>query len=84
MGADRSRSRKFGDSVRKSVPCPPKRHPDLSGFDISFCQEGSVSNLIWLCRKTRFSQAINQVLHIFCAFENGYPLLGAANAVSWI
>ena len=22
MGADRSRSRKFGDSVRKSVPCP--------------------------------------------------------------
>jgi hypothetical protein len=63
---------------------PPKRHPDLSGLDTSFCQEGSVSNLIWLCRKTRFSQPINQVLQVFCAFENGYPFLGAANAVSWI
>ena len=63
---------------------PLRRHPDFSGFDTSFCQEGSVSNLIWLFRKTRFSQPINQVLHIFCAFENGYPFLGAANAVSWI
>ena len=43
-----------------------------------------VSNLIWLFRETCFSQPINQVLHVFCAFENGYPFLGAANAVSWI
>ena len=45
---------------------------------------GKVSNLIWLFRKTRFSQPIDQVLHVFWAFENGYPLLGAANAVSRI
>jgi hypothetical protein len=67
----------FGDSVRK-----PKLHPVF--FRYQLLLSGRASNLIWLFRKTRFSQPINQVLHVFCAFENGYPFLGAANAVSWI
>jgi hypothetical protein len=39
------------------------------------CQEGSDRTRLRLFRKARFSQPINQVLHIFCAFEVGYPSL---------
>lgn len=74
----------FGDSVRKPVPYRP-----LNGIRIFLTSTPTlvvrkVSNPIWLFRKARFSQPLNQVLHIFCAFVNGYPSLGAADAVSWV
>jgi hypothetical protein len=76
--------RQFGDSVRKPVPCRSLNGTRIVLTSIPTLVVKKISNLIWLFRKTRFSQPINQVLHIFCAFENGYPFLGAANAVSWI